>query len=107
MTPPAFQSHERFYGPAVFKNVFDRFDVGAGDRFYGHPDAYRGRWGDARPNVQSSLYVTYASRGELGTIHFVVERPVADSDRWAQSGVTITTQRDFQLLIDLLPNGER
>ena len=103
MNPPAIQSLERFYGPAVFRNVFDRSDVGAGDRFYSHPDAYKGEWKDAAKSVQASLIVSYASRGELGTIHFAVERRVPGTDKWERSSETVTTQREFQLLIELLP----
>jgi len=89
-----------FVGPAEFRKVFDRFDVGAGDRFYDHPDAYRGPWNPIG-NVRASLVVTHATRGELGTVRYVIQMR-QPSGRWKNSEERSTTQRDFPALVSLI-----
>lgn len=101
MTIPAITPAERFVGPVVFRSVFDRFDVGTGDRFYDSALAYTAPWSGALLVVRSSLLVTSASRGELGSVQYVIKRLNLKTGNWERSAQAVTTQRDFQLMIDL------
>lgn len=91
-----------FVGPAVFQKVFDRFDVGTGDRFYDHPGAYVGPWGESARLVTKSLLVTHATRGELGSVHYVIESRATGSEKWESGPEVVVSQRDFPALVTLL-----
>lgn len=93
----------RFYGPAVFSNVIARYDIGKGDRFYDSPRAYGEIWKNENPVVHASLVVTYASRGELGAVHYLIEERVPGTSAWKRGEEKITTQREFAELVTILP----
>jgi hypothetical protein len=93
----------RFYGPNAFQLVFDRFDVGVGDRFYDRPEAYSESWERAMKVVGASLMVTSANKGALGRVRFVFERYDANADSWYRSVEYSVTQDEFKRMITLIP----
>lgn len=90
-----------FFGPAVFRTVLERYDIGPGDRFYDDPSAYANKWCETK--VHASLLVTHATRGELGVVHYVIERRVPGAGKWQRGAEQKTTQREFRSLVTVLP----
>lgn len=91
----------KFFGPPAFAGVIARYDVGAGDRLYDHPDAYRLPWAQARKSVTKSLIVVTATKGALGQVSYKVEEIADDGSVTVGSAETVS-QADFAKMIEVL-----
>lgn len=88
-----------FYGPAEFVQVFERFDVGTGDRFYTDPAAWSKEWAACIAHPLKSMVVISASRGKHGSVTYLIES--WDGAAWSKGNTSTTTQERFRSLISI------